>query len=296
MNKKKILCFGEMLWDKISATDKRPGGAPMNVGFHLQKHEHEVYVVSRIGDDEDGTDLLKFIEPAGLTADYIQVDPSIPTGVVNVLLDEKQNATYDIAFPSAWDFIQLDEKLIKKAQEVDAIVYGSLAARHEISRNTLCYLLKTKATKIFDVNLRAPHYSQDLVEDLMLFADIIKLNHEEMEIIASWHGEQGKNLETQMRWLGETFSCATVCVTRAENGAAMLHNGIFTEHPGFQVPVENTIGSGDAFLASFVSGIFNDKDPAQIVSDACALGAHVATFKGANPEYNIDEIKCMSTF
>jgi fructokinase len=291
MNKKKILCFGEMLWDKISPTDKRPGGAPMNVGFHLQKHGHEVYVVSRIGEDEDGTDLLKFIEPAGLTADYIQVDPSIPTGVVNVFLDEKQNATYDIAFPSAWDFIQLDEKLIKKAQEVEAIVYGSLAARHEISRNTLCYLLKTNAKKIFDVNLRAPHYSKDLVEDLMFFADIIKLNHEEMEIIASWHGEQGKNLETQMRWLSQSFSCPIVCVTRAEHGAAMLHNGEFSEHFGFKVQVEDTIGSGDAFLAAFISGIFQDDSSKKIIKDACALGAYVATFKGANPEYNIDEIK-----
>ena len=112
----------------------------------------------------------------------------------------------------------------------------------------------------------------------------------------AWHGEQEKDLEAQMRWLGDSFSCATVCVTRAENGAAMLHNGIFTEHPGFHVEVENTIGSGDAFLASFVSGIFNDEVPDQIVNDACALGAYVATFKGANPEYNIDEIKCKSTF
>jgi fructokinase len=291
MNKQTILCFGEMLWDKISQTNKQPGGAPMNVALHLQKHGHDVCLVSRIGNDSDGCDLLDFIRPSGLPLDFIQRDTTAPTGVVNVVLDEKQNATYDIVFPSAWDFIQLDESLMGKIGDVDVIVYGSLASRNDISRNTLFYLLKSKATKVFDVNLRAPYYSKELLEDMMLLADIIKLNHEEIAIIASWYGQRTLSLEEQMRWLSKKFHCGTLCVTRAENGAAMLHEELFSEHPGYVVKVEDTIGSGDAFLASFISGIMLQYAPSTILSNACALGAYLATCKGANPEYDLNEIK-----
>ncbi|MGC9150949.1 MAG: carbohydrate kinase family protein [Microbacter sp.] len=291
MDKKSVLCFGEMLWDKISPTNKQPGGAPMNVALHLLKHGHDVCLVSRVGNDSDGCDLLDFIRPSGLSLDYIQRDATVPTGVVNVVLDEKQNATYDIVFPSAWDFIQLDEPLMKKMESVDAIVFGSLASRNDISRNTLFYLFKSKAIKIFDVNLRAPYYSKELLEDMMLVADIIKLNHEEIAVIASWYGQHALTLEDQMRWLSKQFGCGTLCVTRAEHGAAMLHNNLFTEHPGFHVKVEDTIGSGDAFLASFIHGIFQEDAPYELLSNACRLGAYVATRKGANPEYEIEEIK-----
>ncbi len=291
MNKTTILCFGEMLWDKISPTNKQPGGAPMNVALHLLKHGHDVCLVSRVGNDSDGCDLLDFIRPSGISLDFIQRDATVPTGVVNVVLDEKQNATYDIVFPSAWDFIQLDEPLMEKMDDVDVIVFGSLASRNDISRNTLFYLLKSKAIKVFDVNLRAPYYSKELLEDMMLVADIIKLNHEEIAIIASWYGQHALTLEDQMRWLSKQFNCGTLCVTRAENGAAMIHENIYSEHPGYAVKVEDTIGSGDAFLASFISGIIHQYAPSTILSNACALGAYLATCKGANPEYDLNEIK-----
>jgi fructokinase len=155
----------------------------------------------------------------------------------------------------------------------------------------LFYLLKSKATKVFDVNLRAPYYSKELLEDMMLLADIIKLNHEEIAIIASWYGQRTLSLEEQMRWLSKKFHCGTLCVTRAENGAAMLHEELFSEHPGYVVKVEDTIGSGDAFLASFISGIMLQYAPSTILSNACALGAYLATCKGANPEYDLNEIK-----
>ena len=138
---KDILCIGEVLWDRLP--DKSvPGGAPMNVALHLLQFKYNVLVSSSIGNDKAGQDLLQFINDAGADTSLIQTNYELPTSEVPVWLDENNNPTFDILEPVAWDKLELTDKLIEAARNVGMIVYGSLASRNEITRNTITSLLE----------------------------------------------------------------------------------------------------------------------------------------------------------
>jgi fructokinase len=263
----KIICFGEMLWD-VLPTGKMAGGAPMNVAIHLHYQGFHPLMVSRVGSE--------------VSTDWVQVDEVHPTGVVNANVQDRQEVTYDIVMPSAWDFIQTEEALEKLVADSDVFIYGSLAARHDISRQTLLSLLKKARFKIFDVNLRSPHFSQEILELLLQEADVVKLNHHELAEIIRWHGVPADE-KTDLQLLRERYKLQLVIVTRGEEGAALLGPEGYLEQAGFQVQVEDTIGSGDAFLATFVSGYLTGLKLPEILRHACAMGALVATRKGATP-------------
>ena len=176
--KKNILCFGEVLWDTFE-DGKQPGGATMNVAFHLIQQGADARFASRIGDDSSGSKLVKFLKNNGLYSDLIQEDEKRPTCEVKVHLDENQQATYTIPKPVSWDNIKAKKVMTRAAKEADAIVFGSLVCREGTSRDTLLDLLgETKALTIFDVNLRAPHYTLSTIETLAARANVIKMNEE----------------------------------------------------------------------------------------------------------------------
>ena len=174
----KILVYGEMLWD-VFPDLAVPGGATMNVAMGLRKLGAEVIFMSASGIDKQGDDLIAYLEKHGMSSQWIQRN-DYPTGVVNIKLSEIYDATYEIVFPSAWDYIQPSQIL----PEFDVLVYGSLSCRNQTSFDTLLGLLETRSIKVFDVNFRAPFINQHIVEQLLLKADIIKLNHEEILEIA----------------------------------------------------------------------------------------------------------------
>src|SRR5690606_18552842 len=163
---KKIVCFGEMLWD-VFPTGKIAGGAPMNVALHLHQLGAEVGFVSKVGDDQDGRDLLDFVQQFGLSTDQISLDPTLPTGRVIVDDSDKENVRYEIVLPSAWDNINWTETFQSKVDQADAIIFGSLAAREGVSRNTLLQFLDTNTLKVLDINLRTPFYSFELLQKLL---------------------------------------------------------------------------------------------------------------------------------
>src|SRR6185312_12671833 len=152
---KKVLCFGEILWDTFD-DGKKPGGAPMNVAMHLMQQRVAVAFATRVGEDDAGDELVEYLKRNDLYSDLIQRDPQLPTCEVTVELDADQHATYIIPEPVSWDNIQTDSTLTQSAGDASAIVFGSLACREETTRDTLLNLLnETNALKIFDVNLRA---------------------------------------------------------------------------------------------------------------------------------------------
>ena len=173
-NKKEIkaVCFGEVLWD-IFPTHKKIGGAPLNVALRLNSMGVTTTMVSRVGKDENGEDILAFLSSQEVTTDFIQVANEYKTGVVNVMINEKGNASYDIAYPSAWDKIEKIERMDKLINEADVFVFGSLASRDEVSRETLFSLLEKAKYKVLDANLRAPYYTKEVIYSLMLKADFI---------------------------------------------------------------------------------------------------------------------------
>ncbi len=278
-----ILCFGEILWDTFG-DEKVSGGAPMNVARHLVQQGCDVQFASRVGTDPSGDGLVEFLKANGLYSDLIQLDDKLPTCEVTVQLDKDGQATYIIPQPVSWDNIQPQKALARAAEQASAIVYGSLALRDVITRDTLLNLLnETRALKIFDVNLRPPHYTLSTIETLVAGADVIKMNEDEAALLM---GDNTGNLKENIIEFQKKYHSKTICVTRGENGAIVWHDHEFYEHPGFKVKVVDTVGAGDSFLAAFVSGLLKGQPMPQIIEKACKIGAFVAGKRGANPVYD----------
>lgn len=286
---KKVLCFGEMLWD-ILPSGTKAGGAPMNVALHLQKLGIDVGLVSRIGKDDFGQLLMKLLNLFGLDTSMIQVDGTLQTSKVLVHLDKDKNATYEICEDVAWDNIMITDTNKQFAQEANVFVYGSLASRFEKTRATLLDLLAlSSAYKVMDVNLRPPYVEQSIIELLLSKADLAKVNEEELYLIAKNNGVEGDE-ETLMKWMADFFVCETICVTKGAAGATLYMNNEFVSHPGFKIQLADSVGAGDAFLGGLVSAIIQGKKAQAAITYACAVGAYVASKVGATPEYNAKEI------
>ena len=270
-----------MLWD-VLPTGRQPGGAPLNVAVHLRNFGLEAQLISRVGNDDLGTELLAFVAGKGLSTAYVQHGQTHLTGVVKANVSDAHEVTYKIVQPVAWDYIQYDPALSTLVQGAEAFVFGSLAARSPVSRETLYRLLQQAPLKVFDVNLRPPHYSRDVVQYLLRQADIVKLNHHELAEIMDWFGASPAE-ETALEWLAGRFQLQAVCVTKGADGAALFTGGQRYCCAGRVVAVQDTIGSGDAFLAALLRGWLAGQPPAQYLAFACAAGALVATFRGATP-------------
>ncbi|WP_321347823.1 carbohydrate kinase [uncultured Draconibacterium sp.] len=285
-----ILCFGEVLWDRLPSGAKA-GGAPMNVALHLNAIGLDATIASSVGNDEAGEELKKFLEDSGMSIAYVQTDEQLPTSEVLVHLDENNNATYEICEPVAWDCIQLTNSLMDKAKRSGLMIYGSLASRDPLTRETLLNLLDYDGVKLIDVNFRKPYDSQEVVERLLERTDIVKLNNEELQVFAGWHNRLESNEYDLIEWFITKYNIEMLCVTKGENGALLYCNGKFYEHPGFKVKAVDTVGAGDAFLAGLIASLLNKKEPADALAFACATGAFVASKAGATPKYNMDEIE-----
>lgn len=285
-----IVCFGEVLWDKLP-TGAKPGGAPLNVAIHLKKQGQNPRLISKIGNDRDGKKLIGFLKNSGLVTDFIQVDEHLPTSEVLVHLDENKNASYEICEPVAWDNIQRNKEIEKVSAGSDLIIYGSLASRNQTTRETLFRLLESsKATRLLDVNLRPPFDKPEVVEKLLFMSDFIKLNDDELRIIASWNNKPGNETEL-IQWLADYYGCSTVCVTRGANGAVLFIENEIYEQPGFKINAVDTVGAGDSFLASVVANLAINLPPQKTLELACATGAFVASQKGAVPVYSEKDIE-----
>ena len=287
---KNILCFGEVLWDMLPSGAK-PGGAPLNVAIHLLKQGLNPTLISKIGDDIDGENLIHFLTNSGLNTDTIQNDNKLPTSQVLVHLDRNKNATYEICEPVAWDNIIINPKIEYATKNANLLIYGSLASRNKTTRATLFHILeKSTATRLIDVNLRAPYDNREWIEELLHISDFAKLNDDELIKIANWNNKSGNEQELII-WFSDHFKCPTVCVTRGANGAILFINNNFYSHPGFKVKAVDTVGAGDSFLASLVGNLSKNSHPGKALKYACATGAFVASQPGAVPNYSEKEIE-----
>lgn len=283
-----IVCFGEMLWDVLP--DKElPGGAPMNAAYHLQKQSQQVAVISRVGEDDYGDRLLTLLRKNGLNTTCVQQDPVHATGKVLAQPISDHDVQYSFLFPAAWDFIEWQPQWENLLRQAEYIVFGSLATRHDVSREALYKALQYGAKKVLDVNLRPPHYTHEGISRLMEQCHILKLNHAELELISSWLGDY-LSREDKVRAIARQYHIKTIVVTMGAEGALLYMNEHFYYHPGFRVQVADTIGSGDAFLAGFLSSLIHGRAPEQCLAYANAAGALVATRSGACPDYDVWEI------
>ena len=283
-----VVCFGEILWD-VLPTGAKPGGAPMNVAYHLKKLGEQPALISRLGRDDFGKGLVDILIEQGLSTDFIQWDEQHQTGIVNAHPGRNNEMRYDIVAPVAWDFISVQDSFSKLMLGADYFVYGGLSARSTGTKNTLLQLLEIAKTKVFDVNLRPPHFSQQLITQLLGGVAILKLNEDELALIGNWFGDM-PGTANQIKFLQDKFHIPTIIVTRGGEGAMLNVDGHLFEHKGYHVQVADTVGCGDAFLAGLIHQLKNGIDPSKALNFASALGALIATYRGACPQYEKHEI------
>jgi len=284
------VCFGEILWD-IFPSGTKAGGAPFNVAYNLNKMGTEVKMISRVGNDSLGNDLLNQIKDWNISTDFIQIDDEKPTGTVMANFDEQGEAHYDIVTDVAWDHIEVLQDHNDLIGNAEAFVFGSLSARDFKSRETLLYLLETAKLKIFDVNFRPPFIDVELIKQLLHKADIVKMNKAEMRQIMQFFSEEYKSEDESAAFIQNHFNINEIVLTKGSKGARYFAGD---RNYGFSaVPIEiaDTVGSGDSFLAGFLSKRIQGKSPDEIMKQAVSLGAFITSKSGACPDYTYEEFK-----
>lgn len=284
----KIFCLGEILWD-ILPSGKFIGGAPFNAAFHLMQHNIRVGVISRVGNDKDGADIKGKLKSAGMDTATIQTDQNMPTGRVEVSLNNRGEAEYEILTPAAWDFIEISSSLQTDIGKSSAIIFGSLAQRSSVSYQSIQRILNSDVLKVFDINLRFPHVDPEKIEESLFRADIVKLNEIELDYISGLY-DFPLDIPEALNSLARKFACPRICLTLGEKGAMLLDSGQIYKHSGFSVDVADTVGSGDAFLAAFVAGYLGGLKGNALLAKSNAAGAFVATQNGATPRMDFAQI------
>lgn len=288
--KLKAVSYGEVLWD-VFGNEKKIGGAPLNVALRMKTLGCDVAMISCVGNDADGIAIIEHVKNLGLDTGAIVKSEEFPTGLVQVSLNITGSASYEINYPSAWDKIVLNHTARKLVANADVLIYGSLVCRDSVSRLALEELLKNDVYKVFDVNLRKPHYSYDIIEKLMQSANFIKFNDEELLEIATVMNSPFTSIEENMEFMAEKTNSKAMCVTKGKDGASLLWEGKLYYNVGYPIKVADTVGAGDSFLATLITTLLtNDSNPQKAIDFACAVGALVAESVGANPEISFAKI------
>jgi len=287
---KKVVCFGEVLWDMLPS-GRKPGGAPMNVAYHLNRMGIDSTIISRIGNDAAGDELLAFLDQIGIATTFVQRDATYPTSKVLASIGGDNEVTYDIVAPVAWDFIGYEPRFPYLMQDADVLVYGSLIARNGVSRDTLLQLLGNARYRLFDINLRTPHYTRETVDLLLRHADAIKLNIHELGEVSGWLGNRSGNERTGIGLLQDRYSLQEIIVTKGDKGASYYTPLAHHDYPAVPVEVRDTVGSGDSFLAAFLAQKLRGETSENMLALATALGAYVTTQSGACPPYSQADLK-----
>ena len=284
---KKAVCFGEILWD-IFPDYKKIGGAPLNVAYRLQSLEIDTTIISKIGNDNNGKEILKKMKKMNIDIKNIQTGEE-PTGEAIVKLDDG-NTFYEIKEPAAWDKIVITKENKEITSESDAFIFGSIIARNIVSQNTLLALLDIAKFKVFDINIRPPHYDIKILYTLMEKADFIKFNTEEIYKISNLLGSPFHSLEQNIFFISKKTNTNQICVTNGKYGAVLMIDNKLHYNNGFNTDVKDTVGAGDTFLATLIKKLTSGSPPKESVDIACAMGALVTTHKGANPEITEKEL------
>ncbi len=277
-----VIAFGEIVWDLFDDTAVL-GGAPLNVAYHLQAQNWPVALISRVGDDRPGKEAIEKTARLGVTVAGIQEDAARPTGVVRVSLDERNEPSFDIARPAAWDNIRTEDIPGKLTPAHFHLVFGTLAQRDDVSRRTLQHLIEKADKKFYDVNLRPPHTPAAHVRTSLRAADVVKVNRAELRQLNRWFVRTTNDDLAIGRQLIEMFDISVLAVTAGGNGATLISGADSVCHPGFPVAEADPVGSGDAFFSALIIGYLNRRPLYDCLLEANRLGSWVASQAGATP-------------
>ena len=289
-----IVGLGELLWDLLPS-GKKIGGAPANFAYHAASLGNQGLIVSQIGDDSLGQEIISDLQKIHLNTSYINIDPAHPTGTVQVEIDAHGQPSYTIIQNVAWDYLEWTDSLEHLATKTDAVCFGTLAQRtptaHETIQGFLKKTISGSTIRVFDVNLRQHYYSDSLIGECARVADIIKLNQDELPIVAQLLGLKiYADLKDQSREMLDRYGLKLICVTRGAEGSLMVTPAECDEHTGFPVQMADPVGAGDAFTAAMVHHYLRGSNLEQINVAANRLGSWVAGEVGATPSLPRDVV------
>ena len=279
-----IVGLGAMLWD-IFPDATHFGGAPANFACHASMLGGQVSMVSCVGRDQLGFNALEFLQQYGVNTATIAQSDDYPTGTVLVTLDQVGKPNFEIKTNVAWDAVPWSTEIAQLALETDAVCFGSLDQRSEMSRRTIQQFLKTTKQdcwRIFDINLRQHYYSPELIDQSLKLANILKLNQEELSVIESIIGLRNGEVD-QLSQLKKQFELELVILTKGEKGSVLVSNQGVLEHPGPTIKVQDTVGAGDAFTATLAIGLLQGIDLEIMNQHANRVAAYVCSQSGAVP-------------
>lgn len=280
----KVVGIGEVLWDLLPL-GKQLGGAPANFAYHAFALGADARIVSRVGRDENGRELLQRLAQLGLNTECIEVDSAAPTGTVSVRVASDGQPQFTIHENVSWDSIAGEPAARRAAAEANAVCFGTLAQRSETSRTairSLVSLAPPQALRVLDVNLRQNFYSRDLIEQSLSLANVLKVNDAELPLLAEMFGVAG-DARAQMSALALRHSLRAVACTRGASGSLLLAGGRWSEHPGAPAKVADTVGAGDSFTAAMTLGLLGGWDLDDINERANQIASFVASRPGGTP-------------
>jgi fructokinase len=280
-----LIGLGEILWDLLPA-GRQLGGAPANFACHANALGANAAIISRVGTDQNGADLLSRARQLSLSIDLIQIDSDLPTGTVSVELTPDGQPRYIIHENVAWDRISATKEVLLAAANAAALCFGTLAQRSEKSRAAIHEILSHSnpdALRILDVNLRQNYYSAQLLDQSLRAANILKVNDAEIPILAQLLALSG-DPQAQIVQIADRYQLRLVACTRGAHGSLLYSNGRSSEHPGISTNVADTIGAGDSFTAAMTLGILAGWDLDKINEQANRVASFVASRPGATPD------------
>lgn len=280
-----VVGMGEALWD-VLPEGKKIGGAPANFAYHVSQFGLPSCVVSAVGDDDLGREIIENFTAKGLK--QLIADVPYPTGTVQVEIDQSGVPQYEIKENVAWDNIPYTERLESLAERTTAVCFGSLAQRNVVSRNTINRFLDVVSRNeenliVFDVNLRQGFYNKEILCNSMKRCNILKINDEELVTVSRMFGYPGIDLQDKCWILLGKYNLKMLILTCGINGSYVFAPGNVSFQPTPKVEVADTVGAGDSFTAAFISSVLKGKSVLEAHSLAVRTSAFVCTEKGAMP-------------
>jgi fructokinase len=280
-----IVGIGEVLWD-VFPDGEHLGGAPANVAIHAAALGANSQMISAVGADARGNAALARLHAAGVGRIAVAQLHGRPTGVVNISIDANGQPSFDIAADAAWDHLPWSGAVESVVERADGICFGTLAQRSQTSRITIQRALRAarpKAVRLFDVNLRQRYYNADTILASLELASAIKLNDEELPVVARLCQLAAGGAADQLRTLCERFGLSLAALTRGSRGSLLVTAADVVETPAPLTRIRDTVGAGDAFTAALLVGLLRHRTLAEIGERANAIAAYVCSQPGATP-------------
>lgn len=285
MSKYTVVGLGEVLWD-VFPEGRRLGGAPANFAYHAHALGAEGRLVSRVGDDDAGREIIGRLVQLGIPAEHVSKDPAHPTGMVDIQLDSAGKPSYRIREGVAWDHIPYTAETARLAVQADAVCFGTLCSRCETSRSTIRQFLENTAPdalRILDINLRQDYYSNELIGDLLGHANVLKLSDDELPVAAKLLGLPADE-PGFFRAVSEAYQLSAVALTKGGEGSVLYAGGRTSAEPPGQGDIVDTVGAGDSFTAALTLGLLKGWPLARINKLANRTAAYVCGRSGATPD------------